>query len=192
MKLDKQILVLPKEKYLFFLSSKCASSSVRRMAIFDLKYGEPLIYITNLKALQMYMDFKWIMIVRSPWDRIRSLWKDKVFRHVHKEFRSLGFTRGESFSEFGKRFHGISDLLKCGSHLWPMFTLFPYFEKGRNTLLLDLKDLRKWPIELPFLRKENQSKIIVPEEKGKLGSRQSKILREKYIMDFDYYDSFNS
>lgn len=189
--LTKQILILPKEKYLFFLNPKCASSSIRRMAIFDLKYEEPLSYVTDLKDLSLYLDFKWFMVIREPWGRLQSLWRDKVYRRVHHDFRRFNFCIGGSFSDFAKRFKDINELTDYGMHLWPMFSLLPYFSKGRSNvtnIIIDVKDWNNWPNDLPSPRYDNESKITKIPEKEVLDLIGLRILQSKYKVDFDNYE----
>jgi len=186
--LTKQILILPKEKYLFFLAPKCASSSIRRMAIFDLGYKEPLHYVTLLKNLDNYLDFKWIMVIREPYDRLRSLWRDKVYRHVHLDFRKLNFRRGVSFSNFALRLKSVFSLTEKGKHLWPMFALLPFFLQGKDTVMIDIKDWNNWPDDLPPPRWDNKSNIKKNLGKEELNLKSLEILKLKYKVDFDNYE----
>ncbi len=122
---SKDILVLPNEKLLFFLSSKCGSTSVRRMALHKLDYmdksddfGWGLQYLNNVGRLGEYEDYIKVVITRNPWDRLVALYFDRVKRVMSKGFHRMGIKPNFSFREFA--------LVVCRTevaivdrHLWP-------------------------------------------------------------------------
>ena len=161
--LAKQLLVLEEEGYLFFLNSKCASSSVRRMALNTLGYKKSacradLPYVRKLDRLQCFEHLTWLMITRDPFDRIASLWADKVYRkrgrRIFSGFRELGLERKDSFLKFLQAVCGIRTWQTVDSHLWPQTILFSSFKE--QVRLIPLETLGGWPDDLPELAVENQ------------------------------------
>ena len=107
--LTKQALLLHEHDTLIFLSSKCASSSIRRMALFKLGYEKyrrkrkkgGLKYFMRSREIKHCKLGRWLFVVRNPFDRIGSLWLDKTQGDsVFHGFKPLHIKKNVSFSDF--------------------------------------------------------------------------------------------
>lgn len=159
--LTKQVLLLPEQGYLFMLNSKCASSSIRRMALFKLGYADrkenTLPYIRQFSKVGYCQLPKWYVVVRNPYDRIASLWFDKTQRSLYKGFRKLGMSRGMPFIDFVKIICTPVRWRDLNSHLWPQTIVACHFwDRLKVIRIEDLPGV--WPKDLPPLDKENAAK----------------------------------
>lgn len=183
LKLTKQILLLSNEGYLIFLSSKCASSSIRRMALKKLSYSDnESLYIRDTTQLKYYRQFEWLHVVRDPFDRIASLFVDKVQRGVYKAFRPLGVWKDMSFEDFIDIITEYRHWRFLDSHLWPQTILAKHF--WGNITVLRVEDFPgDWPIELPELDRENVSARNI-NYKSLWTDRLKSLVRRRYYKDF--------
>jgi hypothetical protein len=157
-KAGKEILLLPREKIIFLLSAKCASSAVRRMAINELGYGDDLMYLQP-EEIGDYPQFYKVMLARNPYDRIVSLYKDKVLRALYKPFRDLGITKEHTFNEFLKIIANISDNSpRSNAHFWAQ-TVFYNLVKPNLVIKLEKIDDDWFVLGLPKLGVENASEV---------------------------------
>lgn len=159
-KATKEILILPNEKTIFLLSGKCGSTSVRRMAIHDLGYENPHDPNLGLKYLQpnevkQYDDYRKIMVVRNPYTRLISLYKDKVLNGMRPHFRKFQIRPDDTFKQFANKVSKVSD--KRADHHFMSQTVF--FDYVRPELIIRLEEWQtKWPEDLPVLKKYNSAK----------------------------------
>jgi hypothetical protein len=161
MKAVKEILLLSNEKIIFLLSAKCASSAVRRMAINQLGYGDDLTYLQP-EEVKNYKHFYKVMLVRNPYDRMVSLYKDKVVRVRYHHFRTLGIVRGCSFVDFLKVLVVIpDDGERSEGHFWSQ-TIF--YDQVSPNLVIKLEEIEQhwFTLGLPELQVENASKDTTP------------------------------
>ena len=115
---SKDILILPNEQLIFFLSAKCDSTSVRRMALDGLGYRGPkeqdplcsgLKYLKGPEDVLDYPDYVKVAVVRNPWDRLVSLYYDKVRRVLYRGLATLGVKKSMSFADFALYVCSIPD-----------------------------------------------------------------------------------
>jgi hypothetical protein len=192
MNLGKEILVLEEQGKVIFMSSKCASTSIRNQARFDLGYGDNLQYVTDLKDLLVFQNlgFNFFWVVRKPMDRLVSIWRDKVYRHLYGGFADLGFEAGMPFEVFIRTLCRIPDLKEVDSHLWPQ-TYVPseamdfLVDNGKQhpLFLIKMEELDAgWPKDLPRLKKDNIG--TVKKEQMTLSLEAVTPLFYKYLSDF--------
>lgn len=180
LKPTKQIVLIEDKNIVFFLSAKCGSTSFRKMLTEDMKYRD-IIYIKKESDLLMHKNKRWFLLIRNPFDRIVSLWLDKVNRRLLKGFEKLGIRRDTSFKVFCKIIKEIDDWSKVDSHLWPQTILCKkYMEK---IIPIDLYKLNNWPDELNVIGHKNKDKSYT--NKGKIWDPSSKFFIENlYNADF--------
>lgn len=155
----KEILVLPKERIIFLLSAKCASTSVRRLALDTLHYRnrDDKVY-AGLQYLQVndlpkYEGFKKIMITRNPYSRLVSIYEHKVVDHLHKTFSDFDLFRNMPFESFVKRVVTVPDE-KADPHFTSQTALFNVV---KPELLIPLERINSlWRLTgLPKIQKRN-------------------------------------
>lgn len=96
---EGELLILYRHGLLFLLSPKCAGTSVRRMAMGELGYALDELNYIQAKHVKYYSGFKKIMIVRNPYARMVSLYRDKTIKY---EKQSRKRTKGKAFPPFGE------------------------------------------------------------------------------------------
>ena len=183
LQLTKQILVLPKENCLFFLNSKCASSSIRRMAMFKLGYSD-LFYFRDLDLLNTTPIDRWFLIVRNPFDRIASLWLDKTQRTFFKGFANIpGMRRGMKFKTFIRAVSNIKDWALVDSHFWPQSLIANvWLDKLKIIKIEDLSN--GWPDDLPLPKHDNKAKEKV-DYNGLWDKETKHLIMDQYWSDFE-------
>jgi hypothetical protein len=129
---------------------------VRRLAINSLGYGEDLTYLQP-EDVKNYPGFYKVMLVRNPYDRMVSLYKDKVKRKLRNSFRQLGMKSKTSFLEFLEIISAISDEdEKADPHF---FAQTAFYYQVMPNLIIRLEGLERWHVlGLPDLKVENASK----------------------------------
>jgi hypothetical protein len=178
--LTKEVLILPNEGFLFMLNSKCASSSIRRMAMYKLGYKD-LIYLQTEEEINDCQIPRWIMVVRNPFDRIVSMWADKTQKkRLYRGFKNLNMQKGMPFNAFVKAIYSAGPLHKLNGHLWPQTIIAKYYWDRLD--ILKIENLQKiWPKELPPLEHENQTKLNI--DYNKLLDKETRALIHEIYAD---------
>lgn len=117
----KNIVVFPEWKLAYIGIPKAANTSIKRWLLPLI--GKPDEHYNNIHRDDVgfsYSDNEWLAehkdeyfvftVVRNPWARAYSTYKDKVVRKVvHGPLRKLGFTEGMSFRDFLVRCNDVGD-----------------------------------------------------------------------------------
>ncbi len=116
---DPNNIILPEYKIAGFLLAKCGQTSIKVAFLRGLGYKGSLEFsapgvakLINGTTLFQYADKESIAelgpdwftftIVRNPWERVVSMWADKVRDNLHPSFERTGFIVGQEFDAFVK------------------------------------------------------------------------------------------
>lgn len=157
-------IVIPDIDLIFMLIPKSATQSLRSVAdSFRLPYQ-----FRSKKFVQVIADrYMKISIVRNPFERLVSCWKQKTIDKYHRTWELYGFKQGMPFSEFVSNLVNIPysyadkhfrpmymDLLDDDDNLIPDIVLrFEELPKGWNELSEALEERRNF--KMPLLPHKN-------------------------------------
>jgi len=90
-------IVIPGHQLVFMVIPKCASQSLLEVAR---GFGLPFEYRSNQWVDINASDFMKITVVRNPFDRLVSCWKQKIVEGYHRTWQLYGFKAGMDFKSF--------------------------------------------------------------------------------------------
>lgn len=119
------ILNFPNQRLVYFAIPKSANTSIKHWLL-PLVGNDPLQYSKNGKFRNIHKQVPWTTInklefldiknqtlsfavTRNPWERLVSVYKDKVLRRLHDPFKKLGFSDTMTILEFAELVSEIND-----------------------------------------------------------------------------------
>lgn len=119
------ILNFPNQRLVYFAIPKSANTSIKHWLL-PLVGDDPLQYSKNGKFRNIHKQVPWTTInklefldiknqtlsfavTRNPWERLVSVYKDKVLRRLHDPFKKLGFSDTMTILEFAELVSEIND-----------------------------------------------------------------------------------
>lgn len=181
---EKNVYILEKEKILLMFNRKVASISIQKFVLGT--YNDNLIHINDIE--DKYDDYKRVVVVRNPYDRLLSCYNDylsytAIFREKPLIFYFKYYNeRGTTFGEFIEMVINTDDE-KSNVH----FRSQTYgFDKFKPTHIIKLEDMNGWA-ELGFspLKVKHKTNYKILEE---FPENLKESIKNRFKNDFEILD----
>ena len=119
------ILKFEKQKLIYFAIPKSANSSIKHwlFPLMEIQKSNliktdnfsnihqqvPWNTINKLQFQELKSDYLSFTVIRNPWERTLSVYKEKILRRLHKPYSDLGITQKMSLLEYAEFLHQIND-----------------------------------------------------------------------------------
>lgn len=166
--IPQNTIILPDFKLVFFCVPKAANSSIKAAILAalgvdvteDVPHSHPALNLCRPEAVRRFKDYLRIAVVRNPFDRLVSFWKQKIctWRVDVQGHSRDGFHRDMPFEQCAAK---VCENPHRNAHYWPQAELVrrPHFIGRTENLERDWEWIRHLaqPLELGKLPHYNKS-----------------------------------